>query len=270
VWIFNDGIPADYWYRDGVEDEDLILKSEELLWENISGDQSTVGVGGFNNDAGYITAGDVPIPTLHQVTGEGNVTTNFIEVNGISIGKSGVGSDVRASIHYTGNQTRIYNWLSGNYTSGIIIDNGQVLIFNRYANSANPGGELIINQSGNASFVNGAENAFIPVSGADAISDDDFVTKRQLDSVSPTSLLTLSADTTIDWQDDEAPDADGNPSGQTYAQRFGNTPQFQVWLQTSPNNFSLETVPITMTLSGGNIAAVNIDTSGIAARIIIK
>ena len=38
------------------------------------------------------------------------------------------------------------------------------------------------------------------------------------------SLLTLSTDPDpIDWQSDEAPDENGNPSGQTYAERFGNT-----------------------------------------------
>lgn len=84
------------------------------------------------------------------------------------------------------------------------------------------------------------------------------------------SLLFTPGNISLDWSTDIAPDESGGPSGETYEERYGNTPQFQVWLQTSPNNFSLETVPITMSLSGGNIATVNIDTSGIAARIIIK
>lgn len=86
----------------------------------------------------------------------------------------------------------------------------------------------------------------------------------------PSSVLTVSASPTLDWAADEAPDGNGDPSGQTYAQRFGNTPQIQVWLETSTDNYSLETVPITIEFSGTDIETVSIDTSNIAARIIIK
>lgn len=89
-------------------------------------------------------------------------------------------------------------------------------------------------------------------------------------SSAPSSVLTVSESPTLDWSTDEAPDENGAPSGQTYAQRFGNTPHIQVWLETSTDNYSLETVPITIEFSGTDIETVNIDTSDIAARIIIK
>lgn len=84
-----------------------------------------------------------------------------------------------------------------------------------------------------------------------------------------TSSLLIGADPVINWNA-TAVDSGGNPVTDSWAQLYGNTPTVQVWLETSPNNYSLEVVPVTMTLSGGNIQTVNIDTSGISARIIIK
>lgn len=48
VWILNDGIPADYWYRDGLEDEDLIEKEygSSYTFEN-----------GLRDDSGVIKLG---------------------------------------------------------------------------------------------------------------------------------------------------------------------------------------------------------------------
>lgn len=84
-----------------------------------------------------------------------------------------------------------------------------------------------------------------------------------------TSSLLIGTDPVINWNT-TAVDSEGNPVPDTWVQLYGNTPSIQVWLETSPNNYSLEVVPVTMTLSGGNIQTVNIDTSGISARIIIK
>lgn len=84
-----------------------------------------------------------------------------------------------------------------------------------------------------------------------------------------TSSLLVGTDPVINWNA-TAVDSEGNPVSDTWAQLYGNTPSIQVWLEVSANNYSLEAVPVTMTLSGGNIQTVNIDTSGISARIIIK
>lgn len=84
------------------------------------------------------------------------------------------------------------------------------------------------------------------------------------------ALIESSSSVSIDWQNDIAPDEDGDPGTITFYESFGDTPTIQVWLETSANNYSLEVVPVTMTFSAGSITTVNIDTSNIPARIIIK
>lgn len=60
--VMEDGDVVEYWFKMGVEDSDFIIKTPQtaVTWENITGDQSVVGNAGFTNNAGYITASDLP------------------------------------------------------------------------------------------------------------------------------------------------------------------------------------------------------------------
>lgn len=96
--VEENGDVVEYWFKMGVQDEDLVLKTSQadlsnyytktelqtsgqsqvhwdnitnvpdlsVTWENITGDQSVIGNSGFTNDAGYITAADLPIPLTFE------------------------------------------------------------------------------------------------------------------------------------------------------------------------------------------------------------
>lgn len=82
------------------------------------------------------------------------------------------------------------------------------------------------------------------------------------------SLVLATNDVTLNWSG-TATGPDGSPVPETWAQLYGNTPVIQVWLDTG-SAWSLEVVPVTHTVSGGNIASVTIETGSISSRIIIK
>ena len=106
--VVEDGEVVEYWFRDGIENADFVLKTSQadlsnyytktelqtsgsaqvhwgnitnipdlsVTWENISGDQSVIGNAGFTNNAGYITLAQVP----SQVQSDWNATSGLAEI----------------------------------------------------------------------------------------------------------------------------------------------------------------------------------------------
>lgn len=152
----------------------------------------------FNNLGTWGSVGTVPTgsstPTLQSVTDEGNSTDNTIQVSGSDNTDGGIDS---VAMSYLPNNGRIALITSGEQRATLYLTNGTAALW-----SGLTGPRLIVGTSGGGTRFQNESGVFVTVKGADAVSDDDFVTKRQLDSSSsPTrtpdpslSFSTTSAD----------------------------------------------------------------------------
>lgn len=98
--ILDNGVPTEYWYRDGIADSNLIIKTPQLPPTEVPNLQNVTNQGSTTTlpitaaqatlDAHLATLGQVktliseiptqPTPDLQQVTDTGNVTTNTLGV----------------------------------------------------------------------------------------------------------------------------------------------------------------------------------------------
>lgn len=130
----------------------------------------------------WVIRGNLPTggitPDLQITTNEGNITDNAIQVSGTQNTDPGTNSAV---VRFTGTQAILSAIISGAERGIIALGNGAAGIA-----VASNGNRLDISTSSGARFVTGAgAGTFMNVKGADAVSDDDFVTKRQLGSAGP-------------------------------------------------------------------------------------
>lgn len=150
----------------------------------------------YNNAGTWGSVGTIPTggdtPTLQQVTDEGNTTDNAIQVSGTDNADTGVDSAV---VRYTGTDA-IFSALIGGSEKAAVSLGSDSAVVSAGASQV----RLALSGTLGARFL-GASSVLITVKGADAVDDNDFVTKRQLDSVAPTrtpdpslSFSTTSAD----------------------------------------------------------------------------
>lgn len=156
----------------------------------------------YNGDGTWSPVGSDPVtPTLQQVTDEGNTTSNAIQVTGSDGVNVATGSVV---LDYATNLARLDLISGGQRHSGIFISNATVQL--RLGPQAGAT-TLLSLRATYAEFHDGS--GYKRVRGDDAVDDNDFVTKRQLDSVAPTRTPdpSLSFSTTSSDMDTAHPTA---------------------------------------------------------------
>ena len=146
VGIITAGSIVEYWYKDGILDSDLILKTPSLIWANITGTPTTLSGYGITdavpssrtltiNGTTYdltadrswtVSAGTTP--TLAQVTTAGNTTTNAISVGGISNTVGLINSNSSTTI----GSFRTSYQLAGFDTLGRLVGNDNQLVIGGY------------------------------------------------------------------------------------------------------------------------------------------
>jgi len=153
----------------------------DIHFRNVSGGTDIY----YNNAGSWGIVGTIPTggitPTLQQVTDEGNKTNNVIQVTG----QGNVDLTQQSLVMSNQGATSQVSHASGGSVGGTLL---------MTANDARMGTGT--GTGDNCLFVGAAFSAFqtnagslTVVRGADAVGDDDLVTKRQLNSVAPTYTL---------------------------------------------------------------------------------